>query len=247
LRFFVYIAYKGTNYHGWQEQPNANTVQAEINKALATIYQEKVETVGSGRTDAGVHAKAQVFHCQLPLTNKVETLIQKLNGLLPNDIVVNKILPVVPDAHARFDAISRSYEYHIFFNRSAFQAHEYHYISKKPDFERMNKACQVIIGEHDFTSFSKVKTEVNNFVCHIELANWQFADEKAVFYVTANRFLRGMVRAMVGTLLDVGSGKISIEEFTNIIKAKDRTLAGQSVPPQGLYLCQVRYPLTLFK
>jgi len=246
LRCFCYISYKGTNYHGWQIQRNANTVQAEINKALNTLLQTNIETVGSGRTDAGVHAKEQVFHCDIPGTAATTDLIHKLNSLLPGDIVVNKILPVQDKAHARFDASSRSYEYHIQFKRSAFMANEYHYLSNTPDFELISKACEYLIGEHDFTSFSKVKTEVNNFMCHIKKAEWQYADEKAVFYVTANRFLRGMIRALVGTLLDLGYGKTSMETFIKIIEARDRTAAGQSVPPQGLYLCDIRYPSNLF-
>jgi tRNA pseudouridine38-40 synthase len=246
LRYFFYISYKGTDYHGWQVQPNANTVQSEINKALATILQTNIETVGSGRTDSGVHAKEQVFHCDISKDKPEETLLYKMNGLLPADIVVNKVLAVGMDTHARFDATSRSYEYHIHFKKSPFGVNESYFLPKKPDFDKMNQACKILIGEHDFTSFSKVKTEVNNFFCHLQKAEWLFDDEKAVFYVTANRFLRGMVRALVGTLLQVGYGKSSLEEFTEIIKAKDRTVAGQSVPAQGLYLCAVRYPSEVY-
>jgi len=246
LRYFFYISYKGTDYHGWQIQPNANTVQAEINKALGTLVQNSIETVGSGRTDTGVHAKEQVFHADIPNTVPEATWLQKMNGLLPNDIVVNKVMPVKKDAHARFDAISRSYEYHIHFKRSPFQAKEYHFLAKTPDWVQINQACKTILGEQDFTSFSKVKTEVNNFLCDIKRAEWHFDNGKAIFYVTANRFLRGMVRTLVGTLLNVGYGKTSLADFTKIIKAKDRTAAGQSVPPQGLYLCEVRYPDKIF-
>lgn len=221
-------------------------MQAEINSALATLLQASIETVGSGRTDTGVHAKEQVFHCDIPGTVSEAALVQKMNGLLPNAIVVNKILPVDKEAHARFDAISRSYEYHIHFKRSPFKAKEYHFLPKTPDFEQMNQACRTLLGEQDFTSFSKVKTEVNNFFCDIIRAEWQFDAEKAIFYVTANRFLRGMVRTLVGTLLNVGYGKTSLEEFAEIIQAKDRTAAGQSVPSQGLYLCDVRYPEKIF-
>lgn len=246
MRYFFYISYKGTNYHGWQVQPNANTVQAEINNTLATLLQSSIETVGSGRTDTGVHAKEQVFHADIPDTITAATLIKKMNGFLPHDIVVNKILPVEKDAHARFDAISRSYEYHLHFKRSPFKAKEYHFLPNKPELELMNQACKSLLGEHDFTSLSKVKTEVNNFFCNIIRSEWQYDAEKAIFYVTANRFLRGMVRTLVGTLLNVGYGKTSLAEFTEIIKAKDRTAAGQSVPSQGLYLCDVRYPDKIF-
>lgn len=221
-------------------------MQAELNSALATLLQATIETVGSGRTDTGVHAKEQVFHCDIPGTVSEATLHQKMNGLLPYDIVVNKVIPVEKEAHARFDAISRSYEYHIHFKRSPFNANEYHFLPKTPDFEQMNQACRTLLGEQDFTSFSKVKTEVNNFFCDIIRAEWQFDAEKAIFYVTANRFLRGMVRTLVGTLLNVGYGKTSLAEFAEIIQAKDRTAAGQSVPSQGLYLCDVRYPEKIF-
>jgi tRNA pseudouridine38-40 synthase len=246
LRYFFYISYKGTNYHGWQAQPNANTVQAEINGALSTILQCKIETIGSGRTDAGVHAKMQVFHADILEMAEIEALPHKLNSLLPPDIVVEKLLVVEKDAHARFDAQDRSYEYHISFKKSPFMANEYLFLPKKPDFDQMNLACQILPGDQDFTSFSKVKTDVNNFNCNLTKAEWQFNEEKAVFYVTANRFLRGMVRALVGTLLDVGYGKTSLNDFTNILMVKDRTAAGQSVSPQGLYLCDVRYPSKVF-
>lgn len=227
-------------------QTNASSIQAEINNALAIIFQGKMETTASGRTDAGVHAKAQVFHCDLPKIIEEGTLCHKMNGVLPSDIIINKILSVGEKAHARFDAISRSYEYHVLFKKSPFGSNENYILPKKPDFDKMNEACQIIIGEDDFTSLSKVKTDVNNFVCDIKRAEWQYIDEKAVFYITANRFLRGMVRALVGTLLDVGFNKISPDEFTKIIEAKDRTHAGQSVPAQGLYLCDVRYPSDIF-
>jgi len=247
LRCFISIAYKGTNYHGWQIQANANTVQAEINKALKIICQAVIETVGSGRTDAGVHASEQIFHCDLPEIIALETLAHKMDSLLPKDIIVKQVQPVGDEAHARFDAVNRSYEYQIIFSKSPYGLNESYFLMQKPDFGIMNKACQLLIGEHDFTSFSKVKTEVNNFICNIKSAKWEYSTEKAVFKITANRFLRGMVRAVVGTLLDVGFNKINNDEFAGIIKAKDRGKAGQSVPAQGLYLCAVRYPSEIFK
>ncbi len=247
MRCFIYIAYKGTNYHGWQIQDNANTVQAEINSTLKLICQASIETVGSGRTDAGVHATEQIFHCDLPETIELKTLTHKMNGLLPKDIIAQQVKSVGDEAHARFDAIERSYEYQIIFSKSPFCLNESHFLPKNPDFEMMNRACQLLIGAHDFTSFSKVKTEVNSFNCDIKFAEWEYSSQKAVFKITANRFLRGMVRAMVGTLLDVGFGKINFDEFSGIMKAKDRGKAGQSVPAQGLYLCKVRYPSEIFK
>ena len=246
LRYFFDISYKGTAYHGWQIQPNAKTVQEVINQALEILYAESVETIGSGRTDTGVHAKMQVFHADLPDKYETHELIHKLNGLLPDDIVVNQCQAVTSEAHARFSAERRGYEYHISFTRSPFGKDESSFLAKKPDPRLINEGCKLLIGEHDFTSFSKVKTDVNNFRCTIHRAEWNQTADSAVFIVSANRFLRGMVRAMVGTLLDLGFGKITIDEFRTIIEAENRSAAGQSVPPQGLYLCDVRYPEEIF-
>jgi tRNA pseudouridine38-40 synthase len=242
LRYFFDISYKGTAYHGWQTQPNAVTVQEVINKALQTIFGQAFETLGSGRTDTGVHAKMQVFHADLPEKYAARDLVNKLNGVLPHDIVINEAYPVVSEAHARFSAISRGYEYHINFKKTPFGENEACFIPKQPNKELINQGCQLLLGEHDFTSFSKVKTEVNNFRCTIYQAEWHQNEDSAVFHISANRFLRGMIRALVGTLLDLGFEKISIADFQAIIEAKNRSAAGQSVPPQGLYLCDVRYP-----
>lgn len=246
LRYFFFLSYKGTKYHGWQVQPNANTIEAEISKALHTLFKESIPIVGSGRTDTGVHAKEQVFHADIHQKLDYQSTIQKLNGILPKDIVINDIKPVSDSAHARFDAELRSYEYHIRFKRTPFNKDEFHYLPQVPNKEVINTACQALLGEHDFTSFSKVKTEVNNFRCTIFSAKWEQNETEAVFYVSANRFLRGMVRAMVGTLLNLGLNKISIDEFHAILAANNRSRAGQSVPAQGLYLCEVRYPKEIF-
>jgi len=246
LRYFFFISYKGTNYHGWQIQPNANTVQAEINNALAIIFQQPIETVGSGRTDTGVHAKVQVLHADFDNSIDLESTMHKMNGIMPKDIVVNAIKEVTSDAHARFDAISRGYEYHLRFQKSPFGDNEYYFLNQIPDLNLMNEGSQILIGEHDFSSFSKVHTDVNHFNCTIFSAKWEQNSDGAVFYVTANRFLRGMVRAMVGTLLNLGQGKISMADFSNVLAEKNRARAGQSVPPQGLYLCEVRYPEHIF-
>lgn len=246
MRHFIDISYKGTNYHGWQAQPNATTVQEVLNKSLQTLYSQSIETLGSGRTDTGVHAKMQIVHADLPAKYTVQELIQKLNGVLPDDIVVNNVLQVQSDSHARFSALSRGYEYHISFRKSPFGKNESYFLSRVPDADLINQGCELLLGEHDFTSFSKVKTDVNNFRCTIHKAKWQQNDDYAVFYVSANRFLRGMVRALVGTLLDLGFKKITLEEFKAIINAQNRSEAGQSVPPQGLYLCDVRYPEDIF-
>jgi tRNA pseudouridine38-40 synthase len=246
LRYFFDLAYKGTNYNGWQVQPNANTIEAEVINALQTLYQTPIPIVGSGRTDTGVHAKEQVFHAEIDQEIDRETTIRKLNGILPKDIVINDIRTVRNNAHARFDAELRSYEYHIRFKRTPFGKDEYCFLPNSPNAELINKGCKIILGEHDFQSFSKVKTEVNHFKCTIFSAEWQQSSSEAVLFISANRFLRGMVRALTGTLLSLGYGKISLDEFRAILAAKDRTQAGQSVPAQGLYLCEVRYPKEIF-
>lgn len=246
MRHFIDISYKGTSYHGWQAQPNAITVQEKLNEAFRTLYGQEIETLGSGRTDTGVHAKMQVVHVDLPEKYAEQEIVHKLNGLLPDNIVVNCIQEVQPAAHARFSAISRGYEYHISYKKSPFGKNEAYFLPRTPDAVLINQGCQILLGEHDFTSFSKVKTDVNNFRCTIHEAKWEQTAEKAVFFISANRFLRGMVRALVGTLLDLGFAKITLEDFESIINAQNRSAAGQSVPPQGLYLCDVRYPEDIF-
>ncbi len=244
MRLFVYISYKGTHYHGWQFQKNALSVQQEITTSLQTLIKDKtLSIIGSGRTDAGVHAKQQVFHVDVTDTIDIEDLHHRLNGILNNDIVVNKINVVPSNAHARFNATSRSYEYHLRLKKIPFGENEYYYHRNTLNFRAMNEAARYLLGEQDFESFSKVKTEVNNFICTITKAEWLINGEHAIFYISANRFLRSMVRAIVGTLLDIGEGKIEPKEVKSIIEKKDRSKAGRSVPPQGLYLCKVEYPL----
>ncbi len=243
MRVFVYISYKGTNYHGWQMQNNALSLQQEITESLQILLKNKsLSIIASGRTDAGVHAKQQVFHVDVPDNTEVENLLFRLNGILANDIVVHSILPVPKKTHARFDATKRSYEYHLRTKKTPFGANEYYYHRNPLDVEAMNKAAGYLLGEHDFKSFSKVKTEVNNFICTITQAEWIASEAGMVFYISANRFLRSMVRTIVGTLLDVGEGKIEPMEVKKIIEKKDRTAAGRSVPAKGLYLCKVEYP-----
>ncbi len=243
MRLFVYISYKGTNYHGWQFQKNAISVQQVITESLQTLLKDKsLSIIGSGRTDAGVHAKQQVFHVDIPDSTEVENLMFRLNGILQNDIIVNHIDIVPANVHARFDAIRRSYEYHLRLKRTPFGENEYYYHRNPLDFEAMNEASNYLLGEQNFESFSRVKTGVNNFVCTITKAEWQVEGTKAVFHISANRFLRSMVRSIVGTLLEVGEGKTNAEEVKKIIEKRDRRVAGRSVPPQGLYLCKVEYP-----
>ena len=246
FRYFLDISYKGTNYHGWQKQKNANSVQQEIEKGLSTMFQSKVGIMGSGRTDTGVHARQQIAHFDSSVQLDVSNLVFKLNRILPNDIVVKAALHVHSEAHARFDANLRSYQYFIHQNRDPFKEGVSYYFSKPLDIEKMNRASKMLIGEQDFQSFSKVKTEVNNFICNIKTAEWILQNDSLVFCVTANRFLRGMIRALVGTLLEVGQEKMSIEEFQEVIKIKDRTKAGRAVPAEGLFLTNVEYPSEIY-
>ena len=241
MRYFIELSYKGTNYHGWQIQPDVNSVQEEITKAFETILQEKIQIVGAGRTDAGVHASQMFAH--VDTTKELTTeYIHKFNTILPNDIVIKAITKVLDEKHARFDAISRSYEYRILIGRDPFLLETTWQIYKnKIQIDKMNKAAKILFQYEDFESFSKVKTDVKTFNCTIMRAEWRREGNQLIFYIKANRFLRNMVRAIVGTLLDVGLEKISIEDFRNIIESKKRSEAGLSVPAKGLFLTEVNY------
>ncbi len=245
MRFFLDISYKGTNFHGWQIQPNGNTVQAELEKALSTILKTETSIVGSGRTDTGVHATQQIAH--FDSESKPDDLVYKLNSFLPKDISVNELKEVNTEAHARFDATKRMYHYHINQSKNPFKQETSYYFTQAIDIELINKGCEIIKGWENFECFSKVHTEVNNFNCEIFKADWQQKGDEHLFIVEANRFLRGMVRAMVGTLLDVGTGKTSLEELKEILKSNDRKKAGRAVPPQGLFLEKIEYPTNIYK
>jgi len=235
------LSYKGTNYHGWQIQPDASSVQEEITKALATILQEKILLVGAGRTDAGVHASQMFAHVDT-VKKLSNNYVHKLNAILPNDIVIKSIKEVSDETHARFDAVSRTYEYRILLGRDPFlletswQLHQ-----KNLQIEKMNEAANLLFKYEDFESFSKVKTDVNTFNCTIMKAVWTLEDKHLIFHIKANRFLRNMVRAVVGTLLEVGLGKKTVEDFRKIIESKKRSEAGLSVPAKGLFLTEVCY------
>jgi len=241
LRYFIELSYKGTNYHGWQIQPDASSVQEEITKALATILQEKILLVGAGRTDAGVHASQMFAHVDT-VKKLTDDYVHKLNAILPNDIVIKSIKEVSDDTHARFDAVSRTYEYRILLGRDPFllettwQLHQ-----KNLQIEKMNEAANLLFKYEDFESFSKVKTDVNTFNCTIMKAVWTLEDKHLIFHIKANRFLRNMVRAIVGTLIEVGLGKKTVEDFRKIIESKKRSEAGLSVPAKGLFLTEVCY------
>lgn len=246
MRYFFEIAYKGTNYKGWQTQPGAITVQEVVEDALAKLTGSPIEIIGSGRTDAGVHCDQQFFHADIEKEITPKDFQHRLNVLLPKDISIQSIRKVKPQASARFDAISRTYHYKITLRKNPLlDGLALHYF-KLPDVQTMNAAAALLVGEHDFKSFSKVKTNVSHFRCNIHRAEWKQKKDQLVFVVTANRFLRGMVRALVGTLLDVGAGKLTVKEFQAIMNSKDRRAAGQNVSPDGLYLMKVNYPSSIF-
>lgn len=243
-RYFIEIAYDGTNYHGWQVQPNALTVQQLLNKALSTVLRQPVETTGCGRTDTGVHAKEFFAHFDVQTIDHGPWTMdcRGVNALLPHDIAVKRIFPVDHDAHARFDATLRSYEYHIHFQKNPFK-HNYSWLLRdRPDTGLMNEAATIIKEYTDFSCFSKSNTQVKTNNCKISRAEWIETEDSIVFYISADRFLRNMVRAIVGTLMQVGRGEISPEAVRNIINSKNRSNAGTSVPACGLYLTEVKYP-----
>lgn len=248
MRYFIEIGYLGTNYHGWQIQPNANSIQEELEKSLSTVLNLPIRIHGSSRTDTGVHARQQFAHIDLEsLSISVSDLVWRLNSFLPKDISINGIHSLSETAHARFDATDRKYIYRINLEKDPFVLRNSLYFRKPLDLPMMNAAAQILFKHKDFQCFSKVKTEVNNFICTMEIAEWRQNGANLEFHIKANRFLRGMVRAVVGTLLDVGLGKISLEGFEDIILSKDRTKAGGAVKAHGLTLEEVNYPLNYFE
>lgn len=243
-RYFLEIAYDGTAYHGWQIQHNALSVQQVLNETLAKILRREIETTGAGRTDTGVHAKQLYVHFDCPPQNMpVETkFLHSLNTLLPGDICVLSIQLVAAAAHARFDATERSYAYHIHFQKDPFLRNKSWQIRDMPDIKRMNEAAQHLLGKQDFGCFSKSNTQVFTNICTIKEAHWVQASGGLVFHITADRFLRNMVRAIVGTLLDIGAKDKPAETIVDIIQSQDRSQAGTSVPAHALYLTKVVYP-----
>lgn len=242
-RYFIYLSYKGTAYHGWQTQPNGISVQEVLSKALSTVLRTDIEIVGAGRTDTGVHAKLMVAHFdfdgKLPM---LTSFASKLNSILPKDIAISKIIEVKADAHARFDATSRKYEYHLITQKNVFKNDYAARFNENLNFELMNLAAATLMEYRDFTSFSKLHTDAKTNNCVIMHAQWTKNEDEWIFTIQADRFLRNMVRAVVGTLLEVGRGKMSIEQFREVIELKNRCKAGTSVPAQGLYLVDIQYP-----
>ena len=246
-RYFIYLSYNGTLYHGWQRQPNVVTVQETLENALSTVLCQKIKITAAGRTDTGVHAEQMTAHFDFEEDFNAENLVASLNSLLPPNIAVQRIIPVKPNVHARFNALSRRYEYRITFEKNPFRQDTLcRMFSPGLDFEQMNRAAQKLFDYTDFTSFSKLHSDAKTNNCKIMRAEWTEKPEGWIFVIEANRFLRNMVRAIVGTLFDVGRGKMSVEEFCRIIENKDRSLAGTSAPALGLFLVKVEYPENLF-
>jgi tRNA pseudouridine38-40 synthase len=246
-RYFLKIAYDGSPYSGWQIQPNALTVQQKVQETLQLFCSLIGDTIGCGRTDAGVHAKDFYLHfdCEQPIENHQE-FIYKLNRVLPESIVVHELYKVGIDAHSRFDAVSRTYEYYILQKKNPFVKSAW-YNSHALNLNLMEEACQMLMQYEDFTSFSKTNTQVFTNNCKILKAHWEQNDDLLVFNIQANRFLRNMVRAIVGSLVDLGKEKYDLAHFKSIIESKNRSKAGLSVPAQGLFLTEVNYPPLYFE
>ncbi len=247
-RYFIELSYNGARFHGWQVQPNAKSVQETLETTLSTLCRETIAVTGAGRTDAGVHADYFVAH----IDSKNENLdhpdfLRKLNRFLNADIAILRISKVATEAHARFDAISRTYHYFIHQQKDPFLQETSWYYPIHLNIDEMNEACNALIGLHDFTSFSKLHTDVKTNFCHVFDASWSREESRLVFMIRANRFLRNMVRAIVGTMILVGKGKITPEDFNQIIELGDRGLAGASATPEGLFLTDIEYPVEVFR
>jgi tRNA pseudouridine38-40 synthase len=248
-RYFIYLSYKGTAYHGWQVQPNSITIQKILEEALSTILSEKISTTGAGRTDTGVHAKVFCAHFDSASTDLTarKNLIYRLNRYLPRDISISRIVKVDPEAHARFSALSRTYRYNITKIKDPFWEESSWFIHGKTDINAMNEVCGLLLNYSDFTSFSRLHSDNKTNICRIFYAVWEEADDRLVFTIKADRFLRNMVRALVGTMVEVGTGKMNLQQFREIIEARDRCKAGKSAPAKGLFLIDIEYPEALFQ
>lgn len=247
FRYFIYFSYDGAAYHGWQVQPNAITVQQVLEEALAKLVRQPVPLVGAGRTDAGVNAACMVAHGDFPCEVDCAQLVYKLNKILPPDIAVSGVRRVKDDAHARFDALSRRYNYRVVTAKSPFVRRYACRVLPGVDFEAMNRAAEILYEYTDFTSFSKLHTDVKTNNCKVTFARWrQVSDNEWVFEIEADRFLRNMVRAIVGTLLLVGRGKLTLDGFRAVIENKARGEAGDSAMGEALFLVDVKYPDDIF-
>ena len=242
MRYFIRLSYNGQAYHGWQIQPNAITVQAVIEDALSKLLGEDISITGAGRTDTGVHAKEMYAHFETVKEFDVSQLVYKMNSFLPNDIAIQEIINVHEDLHARFSAESRTYEYHLTKVKDPFRVNGSYYFKQLLDLEKMNEAATILLSYKNFKCFSRSNTDVKTYYCDVSYAKWEQSGDLLVFTITADRFLRNMVRAIVGTLIDIGLGKLTIEEFKRIIESENRSNAGASAPAHGLYLTQITYP-----
>lgn len=245
MRYFLEFAYNGQNYFGWQRQPKQISVQEVLEKTLSTILRKNIDITGAGRTDTGVHAKQMFAHFDFE-NDLTDDLVYRLNAFLPKDIAIHRILKVKPDAHARFDATARTYHYFLHVGKDPFSFDHVWQIRYEPDLVKMNEAAKLLLGSQDFSSFAKLHTDVKTHICDVKFAEWTNDGNNLKFSITADRFLRNMVRSVVGTLVDVGKGKIGFGEFNNIIAQKDRSFASGSAPARGLYLAEVVYPKSIF-
>ncbi len=255
MRYFIKFAYNGEKYHGWQSQPNAVSVQQKIEEALSIVMRLPVSVTGAGRTDAGVHARKMYAHFDLPspIEDK-KRLLLSLNRLLGKDIAIYDVIPVNDDAHARFDACERTYKYFVTFEKTPFLYPFCWHSPSRLDIDKMNEAASILLEVDDFTSFAKLHSDAKTNICDVRKAQWEVIDNNGngifpnlindgiVFTISADRFLRNMVRAVVGTLVDVGRGKLTLEKFKEIIEKKDRCSAGTSMPANALFLWEVKYP-----
>lgn len=245
VRYFIEFSYNGKNYCGWQSQPHMLSIQQVLEKTLSTLFRESISLVGAGRTDAGVHSKQMFAHFDI---NQIieDDFVKKINSFLPKDIAIHHFHKVKDDAHARFDATERTYEYYINFQKNPFLYEFSYYLYQKLDVSLLNEACEILKQYSDFQCFSKTKTDVKTYICDIKNAFWEEKDNQLIFTITADRFLRNMVRAIVGTMLNIGTKKINLTDFRAIIESKNRGLAGFSVPANALFLVEVKYPSEIF-
>ncbi len=247
MRYFIELSYHGKHYYGWQKQANEISVQETIEKALSLLLKEEISVIGCGRTDAGVHARQFFLHFDTDKQLDKEKLKYKLNSFLPEDIGIFQVFRVRDEAHARFNAVSRSYQYKISLEKNVFENDLSLYLYQKDlNVEKMNEAAALLLKYTDFKCFSRSKTDVKTYDCNITAAYWELEGQHLEFFITANRFLRNMVRAIVGTLLEVGRERMTLEEFKNVIELRDREKAGASVKAKGLYLTRVMYPDSIF-
>ncbi len=247
MRYFLYFSYRGTDFHGWQRQPNGVSVQEVLEDALTLILRTTTPVVGAGRTDAGVHAQTMIAHfdTEADISDK-KKFLQRMNGVLPESIAVQDVRAVRADAHARFDAVRRTYEYRVTFQKDPFLGKLLTRLHAPLDFEAMNDAAKLLLETDDFGSFCKLHTDVKTTLCKVTRAEWRQEGSVYIFTITANRFLRNMVRAVVGTLFEVGRGKMTKQQFADIVAMKHRTAAGMSAPAEGLFLVDVEYPAEIF-